>query len=132
MPVTGLTLARQFSSRNGCTSLIWASKSPEAVPRRATSRQTRPAAACGDRCENLCSSVGLELATCKPDSLTWNDLGARSRSDFVNECQLQWDRERSDLSASDLELALDACRDTRNGLGDLSCEEILALYGPTE
>ncbi len=90
------------------------------------------AAGCGDRCENLCTSVGVKLASCKPDGLTWNDLGARSRSDFVNQCQLQWARERTDLSASDLQLALEACRDTSRELGTLSCDEMLALYGPTE
>ncbi|MCA9490884.1 MAG: hypothetical protein KC621_13240 [Myxococcales bacterium] len=93
---------------------------------------TAVVAGCGDRCENLCTSVGLELGTCKPQSLTWNDLGARSRSDFVNQCQQQWGRERIDLSASDLRLALAACKDTQRELDTLTCDEVLALYGPTE
>ncbi|MCB9686759.1 MAG: hypothetical protein H6738_13455 [Alphaproteobacteria bacterium] len=93
---------------------------------------TAVVAGCGDRCENLCTSVGTELGTCKPASLTWNDLGARSRADFVNQCQQQWGRERIDLSASDLRLALQACKDTQRELDTLTCEEVLALYGPTE
>jgi hypothetical protein len=88
-------------------------------------------AACGDKCEILCQNVGDDLASCKPDTLSWNDLGARSRTDFVKQCKSQWDRERIDLSASDLRLSLEACADTRSELDDLACEEIVALYGPT-
>lgn len=89
-------------------------------------------AGCGDKCEVLCQQVGQQLATCKPASLTWNNLGARSRADFVNQCRTQWDRERLDLTASDLRLALQACRDTTQALDDLSCEEIVALYAPQD
>lgn len=92
-------------------------------------------AGCGDKCEVLCQNVGDELASCKPDTLSWNDLGARNRADFVNECKQQWDRERIDLSASDLRLSLEACADTNRELGDareLQCEELVALYGPAE
>lgn len=89
-------------------------------------------AACGDRCERLCTSVGAKLAACKPDSLDWNDLGARNRADFVDGCQDQWDRSRIDMSASDLRLALEACDDTDEELDLLQCQEILALYAPDE
>jgi hypothetical protein len=89
-------------------------------------------AGCGDKCEVLCQQVGNELATCKPASLTWNNLGARSRAHFVSQCRTQWGRERLDLTASDLRLALQACRDTTQALDDLSCEEIVALYAPED
>ena len=89
-------------------------------------------AGCGDRCQQLCTNVGSTLAGCKPGSLSWNDLGARSRADFVNTCRDQWDRSRIDMSASDLRLALEACSDTNNELGRLQCPEILALYAPIE
>ena len=48
MPERGLTLARQFCSRNGPNSAIWASNSPEEAPRSATSCQIMPAAAAGE------------------------------------------------------------------------------------
>lgn len=88
--------------------------------------------ACGDACEQLCTNVGNELAECKPQSLSWNDLGARNRADFIDTCQDQWDRSRIDLSASDLRLALEACDDTSAELGDLECTDIVALYAPAE
>jgi hypothetical protein len=78
--------------------------------------------------------VGAEVAGCQNEDrlagLGWNDFGARNRSDFVNQCQRQWDRERLDLSASDLRLSLQACGQTIKELGAIECEEILALYGP--
>jgi hypothetical protein len=87
---------------------------------------------CGDKCEVLCTNVTRELGRCKPDSLSWNDLGARNRSDFSNECRQQWDRERIDLSASDLRLSLETCADANQELEDLNCEQIMALYGDME
>jgi hypothetical protein len=84
---------------------------------------------CGDRCEQLCANVGSRLNDCTPASLSWADLGARNRSDFVNQCQRQWGAERIDLSASDLRLALDACDETNKDLPGITCDEILALYG---
>ena len=87
---------------------------------------------CGDSCEQLCTGVGNELASCKPASLSWNDLGARNRADFVDACQDQWNRSRIDLSASDLRLALEACDDTTAELQDLECTDIVALYAPAE
>jgi hypothetical protein len=87
---------------------------------------------CGDKCEVLCANVTRELGNCKPDSLSWNDLGARNRSDFNNECRQQWDRERIDLSASDLRLALETCADANQEIVELDCDEVMALYGPLE
>jgi len=48
MPDRGLTLARQFCSRNGPNSAIWTSNSPEEAPRRATSCQIIADAAVGE------------------------------------------------------------------------------------
>jgi hypothetical protein len=87
---------------------------------------------CGDKCEVLCTNVGQRLQNCKPDTMSWNDLGARGRGDFVNQCRTQWGRERLDLSATDLRLALEACRDTNQELPTVSCEEMVALYGVEE
>jgi hypothetical protein len=89
-------------------------------------------AGCGDACEQLCTNVGNEVAGCKPQSLSWNDLGARNRGDFIDTCRDQWGRSRIDLSASDLRLALEACDDTNAELGDLECSDVVALYAPAE
>lgn len=90
------------------------------------------AAGCGDKCEVLCQSVGTRLANCKPDTMSWQDLGARGRNDFVNQCRDQWGRQRVDLSATDLRLALQACRDTNQEVDTLECEDLIALYGGLE
>ena len=85
---------------------------------------------CGDRCQNLCNSVANRVAECRPESITWIDLGATSRTDYENSCKDQWDRVRLDLSANDLRLALEDC-DAANDLDEsLTCDEIVALYGP--
>ncbi len=89
-------------------------------------------AACGDKCEVLCQNAGASLAECKPASVSWPDVGARNRNDFVNQCRQQWDRERIDLTQSDLRVALDICNDTSRDLSSLTCEEITALYAPID
>jgi hypothetical protein len=80
----------------------------------------------------LCQNVAARLDECKPSSLAWSDLGARTRNDFANQCRQQWDRERLDLTASDLRVALETCTDTSRALADLECEEITALYAPLQ
>lgn len=93
---------------------------------------TMVSAGCGDKCEVLCANMGNRLRECKPDTLSWNDLGAHNRNHFVNECRQQWDRERVDLSASDLRLSLQACADTNQELAAIDCEEVVVLYGSLE
>ena len=89
-------------------------------------------AGCGDRCQRLCGDVADRISTCRPESITWADLGATSRQNFVGECKDAWDRARIDLSASDLRLALEDCDAARQELGTLSCDEMIALYGPQD
>ncbi|MBX2800291.1 MAG: hypothetical protein KTR31_21610 [Myxococcales bacterium] len=86
---------------------------------------------CGDACEQLCTQTAERIDTCRPDSLLWEDLGAESPNDFSRTCQRQWDRERIRLSAGDLSVALQVCRDTDAALRDLTCEEVRALDVPT-
>ena len=88
------------------------------------------AGGCGDRCQSLCVSVADRVQTCRPESITWADLGAKSRSDFVGACQVAWDRTRLSLSANDLRLALEDCQAANKEVDTLSCDEIIALYGP--
>jgi hypothetical protein len=86
--------------------------------------------ACGDKCEALCGDVADRIGTCRPESITWADLGATSRQNFENECERAWDRTRLDLSANDLRLALDDCQAASQEINTLSCDELIALYGP--
>ena len=72
--------------------------------------------------------MGGALASCRPDALTWNDLGARNRAGFVDTCQDEWERARSQLASAQASAALEACEDTQEVLDDLSCEELVALY----
>ena len=83
---------------------------------------------CGDRCEVLCREVALELEACRSDSLTWADLGATGRADFVAECETDWNLLQGQLSSNELNQALDVCKDTLDELPSISCDELGALY----
>ena len=84
--------------------------------------------ACGDRCEQLCQSVGEDLAACRPASWSWADFGARSQGDFVNTCESSWERTRNALTSAEASAALDVCDETADRLLVLSCEVIVELY----
>ena len=86
-------------------------------------------AGCGDSCERLCVQVTDRVATCRPAALGWADLGATGRTDFTNRCRQQWDRVYADLEAHDQEVALQLRDDGLEAVQNLSCDEILALYG---
>ena len=90
------------------------------------------ASGCGDRCQRLCETVSFRADDCRPESLTWADLGATSRGNFVDACEDAWDRARLDLSANDLRLALEDCALARQEVDTLSCDEMIALYGPAD
>ena len=88
---------------------------------------------CGDRCEVLCQQTAAAVADCRTGtSLSWADLGARGRADFVDRCRDEWDRTSNDLSSNDLREALDVCAETTREVTRLSCEELMALYAPIE
>jgi len=87
---------------------------------------------CGDNCEQLCVQTANRLSACKPDSLTWNDLGARNRADFATDCRADWERVSADLTVSDLRVALDVCDETSRDLSRLTCDELTALYAVDE
>ncbi len=87
-------------------------------------------AGCGDRCERLCREASVKLDACRGSSLSWADLGARNRADFVDQCRLDWDQTSGDLTSSDLAEALDICRIGSDELAALSCEEVRAIYAP--
>ncbi len=92
------------------------------------------AAGCGDKCEQLCVQTANRIADCKPDSLTWADLGARRKEDFANACRTDWDRVSGNLTTSDLREALDVCEETQREITPerMSCDQINALYLPIE
>ena len=85
---------------------------------------------CGDHCERLCQQTAARVAECRAGSaLTWQDVGARGRGDFVDRCRDEWDRRSNDLSSSDLREALDVCSEATRDVTRLSCDEVSALYG---
>jgi hypothetical protein len=90
------------------------------------------ASGCGDQCQQLCQQSANRLANCKSDALSWADLGARTKNDFVQECRSAWELTSSELTQSDNQIALEACRDAGNTLERLECDEVIALYGPSE
>jgi hypothetical protein len=83
---------------------------------------------CGDQCQQLCTQTGTRLKNCKPASLDWADLGAKSQNDFVQQCQDQWDLTSADLTQSDHQIALEVCHDSRDVLSTLTCDEVVGLY----
>lgn len=62
--------------------------------------------------------------------MTWADLGARSRGDYVDACHGEWDDQRASLDAREIELALDVCEDGEAALAELDCDALRALYAP--
>ncbi len=90
------------------------------------------ATGCGDDCQQLCLQTSNRISNCKSDALTWADLGARSRNDFVQSCRTDWEIVSGDLTQSDHQIALDVCADARRELNRLGCDEVMALYGPLE
>jgi hypothetical protein len=84
---------------------------------------------CNDRCEGLCDDVADAIDSCRSESLSWADLGARNKQDFTTRCNLDWDRTTAEIGARDLELALDVCADAQDEMARLSCDEVMALYG---
>jgi hypothetical protein len=85
-------------------------------------------AGCGDRCERLCDDVADAVAVCRPNGLSWADLGATSRRSYALECKRDWDETSAALGSRELELSLDVCEDAQDELAALSCDEIIALY----
>ncbi len=83
-----------------------------------------------DRCERLCLGVGDAVESCRSESLDWEDLGAASGDDFVDQCRGDWNELSTELTAREQELALDVCEEASVELEELSCEEVMALYAP--
>lgn len=88
-----------------------------------------PLIGCGDACERLCREAASDLDACiDGQRTTWADLGARSRSDFLTQCQRGWDRTRAELTTSDLGEAVEICDEGRGTLAAATCEEVVLLY----
>ena len=86
-------------------------------------------AGCSDPCGQLCRESSIEIDGCGFVALNWVDLGASSRVDFAEQCQSDWDRTTDDLSPTELSEARDVCEDALSVLSELSCDELLVLYG---
>ena len=74
-------------------------------------------------------SVARELDGCLPDwGLTWEDLGAESRSDWRLDCQGDWARARATLEARQVPAAESTCEDADVDLSALTCDDLRAMY----
>ena len=82
-----------------------------------------------DRCERVCCSLAQRIEACQSQApgLSWADLGAADRGDFSDQCFRDWDRIRDNLTAPEVQSALEVCK--ASAAERLSCEQILALYG---
>jgi hypothetical protein len=81
-----------------------------------------------DNCDALCSDVAERIDACRGD-LPWSDFGASRRTNWISQCQKEWEATSGGLGARDLELALDICDEGRTTTEDLPCEDVIALYG---
>jgi hypothetical protein len=80
---------------------------------------------CGDSCEALCRDISYEIVDCNTEDYTWSDFGAKNRVDYSDSCRDDWDVTRGDLNSRELELALDVCKESREALEDVPCENYL-------
>ncbi len=93
------------------------------------------AACASDPCSTLCVDVSRGLDECLPAwGLTWEEVGAESRSNWLIGCQNEWDEVRSSLEARELPAAEEQCADARIELDRLqaaedgACDELRVLY----
>lgn len=82
-----------------------------------------------DPCEQLCRDVTAEIRGCRESwGADWEILGATGQRDFRVACIEQWQTERSQMEAREIEIAEEACDDAREELTRLGCVELRALY----
>ncbi len=89
-------------------------------------------AGCGDRCQLLCEDVADAVARCRPDAVSWEDLGATGRRAWATDCKRDWDDTSAALGSRELELSLDVCEQGQEALIDVTCDELIALYAPQD
>ncbi len=84
-----------------------------------------------DPCTQACAVLSRNLNQCIVNddwSLTWQDLGATSRTDFRDNCQDDWDRAQAELETRQSDAADDACEVVVADVPRMSCQELRALY----
>ena len=90
-----------------------------------------------DPCEDLCSTMQSELATCLAVwPVGWEELDATGSRRFQTQCKNRWAVVRADLEPRELQDALDQCSETQDAIDALAasedtgalCDELRALY----
>ncbi len=99
-------------------------------------------ASCGPlapRCERVCCEVADALEPCIGPRLTWADVGARDRVDFIRRCRNDWDRARGELNPYEVQGANEVCERTRDAVAQVleegteaACAELVPLYAVPE
>lgn len=84
---------------------------------------------CTEPCETACQRTAFAIGRCIGDwSADWSDLGASSKTDFRERCQETWKRNSSSLESRELEEALLQCAILQDGVLDLDCDTLRAIY----
>ena len=84
---------------------------------------------CTEPCETACQRTAFAIGRCIGDwSADWSDLGASSKTDFRERCQETWKRNSSSLESRELEEALLQCVILQDGVLDLDCDTLRAIY----
>jgi hypothetical protein len=84
---------------------------------------------CTEPCETACQRTAFAIGRCIGDwSADWSDLGASSKTDFRQRCQETWQRNSATLESRELEEALQQCETLQDGVLNLDCDTLRAIY----
>lgn len=82
-----------------------------------------------DTCHQLCATTALKLEGClEAWGATWEDFDASERVVYGDRCRAQWERERLTLELRQIDVATQQCTDASADLGEMTCDELRALY----
>jgi hypothetical protein len=82
-----------------------------------------------DACRSLCADVAGRLEGCLDEwGATWEDFDVSTRNAYGDRCRAEWDAERTELEPRQLGAATEDCAAAQLDLGDVSCDELRALY----
>ena len=82
-----------------------------------------------DACRQLCANVAQKIDGCLGEwGATWEDFDVAERTAFGDRCRSEWDAKRGELEPRQLDAATEECAAARQDLGDVTCDELRALY----
>ena len=82
-----------------------------------------------DTCYQLCATTAQAIEPCLGEwGASWDDFDAASRVAWGDACRTDWDNERLHLELRQVSVANEACTAAAEDLGQMSCDELRALY----